>query len=236
MKRRYVKIPNDIMTYKLKPVAFRVIVTLYSEFFMTDEFVIKHDTIAQKCGISVSSVKRAINELVKAELIEKQSRYDFFSRKRLCSKYKLKRLSGNYFTIDRGVLDITEDNYQLMVYCAIKSCANKSERAFPSISKLENITGFSEATIIKHTNVLMKCGLLYKCNYISQAGDYGNNNYTVWNMNVRVIIMWILSRFVNVRNEGYIYLSFVFDIIVSFENFLISRNCIVYLVQILDDS
>ncbi len=34
----FVKVPNDLLDYELKPAAIKVIITLYSEFFITDHF------------------------------------------------------------------------------------------------------------------------------------------------------------------------------------------------------
>ena len=220
MKSKYIKIPNGLFNYNLKPAAFKVIVTLYSEFFMTDSFVIRYAVLADKCGISCSSVKRAVAELVNKGLIDKQTRYDYMSHKQISNKFILHKVQLN--------------NYQFMLLCAIKRRSNASGMAFPSLNKLSHDTDMSKTTVIKHIRTLTEHGYLTKLNYISNAGDYGNNNYRVWGMCFRFILLWLVNKMFIVSLTG--TENKVICILNSSYSTFIKIELHVYIVCIFDDS
>ena len=234
MKSEYIKIPNSLFNYDLKPVAFKVIVTLYSEFFMTDSFAIRYAILADKCGISCSSVKRAVAELVSKGLLEKQIRYDYMSHKQISNKYTLHRESGKYFTIEKSLLNVRLDNYQLMLLCAVKRRSNAAGMAFPSLNKLVKDTGMSKTTVIKHIRTLTEQGYLNKSNYIAKAGDFGNNNYRVWGMCFRFILLWLVNKMFIVSLTG--TENKVICILNSSYSTFIKIELHVYIVCIFDDS
>lgn len=234
MKSKYIKIPNGLFNYNLKPAAFKVIVTLYSEFFMTDSFVIRYAVLADKCGMSCSSVKRAVAELVNKGLIDKQTRYDYMSHKQISNKFILHKQSGKYFTIEKSLLNVQLNNYQFMLLCAIKRRSNASGMAFPSLNKLSHDTDMSKTTVIKHIRTLTEHGYLTKLNYISNAGDYGNNNYRVWGMCFRFILLWLVNKMFIVSLTG--TENKVICILNSSYSTFIKIELHVYIVCIFDDS
>jgi len=234
MKSKYIKIPNGLFNYNLKPAAFKVIVTLYSEFFMTDSFVIRYAVLADKCGMSCSSVKRAVAELVNKGLIDKQTRYDYMSHNQISNKYTLHKQSGKYFTIEKSLLNVQLNNYQFMLLCAIKRRSNASGMAFPSLNKLSHDTDMSKTTVIKHIRTLTEHGYLTKLNYISNAGDYGNNNYRVWGMCFRFILLWLVNKMFIVSLTG--TENKVICILNSSYSTFIKIELHVYIVCIFDDS
>ena len=190
---KFVKVPNDLLDYELKPAAIKVIITLYSEFFMTDHFNIRYAVLAEKCNISCSTVKLAVSELVDKGLLEKQERYDYISRKQISNHFTIKRITGKYFTIEKAL--ITQmDSYEFMVLCAIKRRSNKSGMAFPSLRKIVSDTKLSKTTIIKYVKELSKKGFIHKSHYKSKYGDYGNNNYRIFSVMLRFILLWIVNE------------------------------------------
>ena len=236
MKSKYIKIPNGLFNYNLKPAAFKVIVTLYSEFFMTDSFVIRYAVLADKCGMSCSSVKRAVAELVNKGLVDKQTRYDYMSHNQISNKYTLHKQSGKYFTIEKSLLNVQLNNYQFMLLCAIKRRSNASGMAFPSLNKLSHDTDMSKTTVIKHIRTLTEHGYLTKLNYISNAGDYGNNNYRVWGMCFRCILLWMINKISIVSPLGAETKIISIYILITSNTEFIKIKIFVYKIYIFDDS
>ena len=95
------RIPNIIISYNLSAVAFKVFVYIYGAFSMSGKVQIKYGTIAGKCGMSVGTAQKAMNELVDKKLINRVYRFDAHNPK-LANLFFIKKL---YYKLQTSSLD-----------------------------------------------------------------------------------------------------------------------------------
>lgn len=191
---RFYKVHNSVYNYKLSSSAFFLYNYLVNRFYWTDTVRIKLSTIADKTGMSVNTVRRAINELISCSLMERRHRYR--RRLRTTNEYTVRRLSGNYARVEEAVFRNKElDKSMVYVYCAVKSFeSNRGHRAFPSYGQLCELTGLSRATVISKVAGLSALAMYIKSVYLKTAGDFGHNNYCGITMSGRVIFLLVLAR------------------------------------------
>lgn len=184
------KIYNEIFGYRLKPCAFRVYVYLSGTFCKRGgKGRVKLETIALRCNMSVSNVKRALDALQRKGLVQKCECWA--PRRRLVNEYIVTPLSGGFFMLDNRFLTGCKDNYALIVYCALLRHANRHGMAFPSISRIAEETGLSRTTVIRKVEFLKHGGYINKRRYVRKCGCYGNNNHTVLSFRERIVSLLI---------------------------------------------
>lgn len=208
------KVYNEIFEHRLKPCAFRVYLYLSGTFCKRgSKGRVKIETIALRCNMSVSNIKRALEELQHKKLIQKCECWGYIPsngkqlRRRLANEYIIKPLSGGFFMLDKRFLMSCRDNYALMVYCALLRHANKHGMSFPSISRIAEETGLSRTTVIRKVSILKQGGYINKRRYVRKCGCYGNNNHTVLGFKERIVSLLIkaaqlIASFFNFKSSG----------------------------------
>jgi len=193
----FLKVPNELFSYKLKPSAFIVYIYLSSIFYWKKSIKIKLETIARKCHMSINTAQTAVNELTTRGLLHKTECY--INHRRVTNEYKVTKLSGGFAMIEKNILKLELDNRAFMILCYIYNRANQSLKSYPSISEIHNGTGLGRTTIISKVRLLQGMGLLCKERYVCLKGDYGHNNHTLIRLTLRVI----LFNFINKILEAY---------------------------------
>lgn len=199
---KFLKLPNNLFEFKLSPSAFYLYARLALIFKSDSSFKIKLDCIASWCKMSKSTVCRAIRELSDVGLIKKSCTYtikDHIAYQGQ-NEYKLTSLGGSFTMIEASVLhNISRiDKTTFVIYCYIKKCSNSNNMAFPSISNIQNATGFSKQTVISKIKKIETSLLIAKTNYIVLSGCFGNNNYHIITYKLRRILMALLCNFTTI--------------------------------------
>lgn len=150
----FVKLPNSIFGLKLSPTALKVFAYLSSRSIGKNGVCVKYAVIAEQLHLSVSSVRRAVSELDSNRLIHKQHRFGSNGYK--ANLYYVKSAPKiSYFTIDNSIISSNMSAYTFMVYCYIISLMdNRAKQAFPSLSKIAEVTGISKGTVISSVKYL----------------------------------------------------------------------------------
>lgn len=193
-KREFIKVWNALLLeYKLTPPALKVYLYFSGVFFWMGRIQIRYETIAENCGMSINTARKAIAELAAKQLLVKTSCFGNHN-KRLANEYIIRRLSGGFTKIDKCLLKPQKDYTILSVFCSIAIHCNHADKAFPSISQICRDTGLGRTTVIAKLKQLNERGLVQKEHYTCAEGDYGHNNYTITTLPVRLALYALLLR------------------------------------------
>lgn len=190
--KKVIKIYNELFDYNLKASAFKVYIYLSSFFWWKKRTCVKLQTIASRCNISINTAQNAVNELVAKELITKCVCHK--DHKRTTNIYTVTQLTGKFTIIERSMFFQDIDNSAFKIYCAISMRRNLSNKAFPSLTTIQNDSGTSRNTVIEKVQLLIAAGYINKERYIVLSGSFGNNNYTVIKMSLRAILFWLVLK------------------------------------------
>lgn len=178
------KIPNAILTL-VKGNALKVACKLYSlaNAHKTSrngyEVCIKQTTIADACGLSLSTVKRALSELAGKKIITNRYRITHKNGYQGCYHYSLAFFS-NYFYMRNDVwsFDLSAQEFTLYAhYCKLR--CNYINSFYQSLNELAEITGMDKRNLCRVINRLIAKGIVAKQLKSTKLGDYTDNTYFV---------------------------------------------------------
>lgn len=180
----YFYLPNEILDYNLTGAELAVAVRLYSMQMAAPNggsAKVKQETLAILCGISVSSVKRAISSLKKHEIIVSVKRTVRKDCKLGTYTYCLKPFANSYgyFRIFRTALRQLPANLLRVYLYAAKRKTTGIGGFFKSYSELAQELGMKRSDVIKQMTALGDLGLLRRIRKRTSSGDYTDNTYIV---------------------------------------------------------
>lgn len=137
------------------------------------------NTLAQLCKVSLSTLRKAVNSLVEAKVLEKEFRYRE-NRSQTSNLYTLApfMISGDYYfkvRADIFELDLTE--IETVVYMYLCSCANRDNECYPSINRIAAACGVSQTSVKCAIKKLCEKQLILKSNQFREDGGKRNNLY-----------------------------------------------------------
>lgn len=178
------KIPNFLITL-CKGNTLKVACKLYSLVNENRisrngyEVCVKQTTIAQSCGLSLSTVKRSISELFARNIITHRYRVTYENGHQGAYHYSLAFFS-NYFYLRHDIFkyDLTAQEFTL--YAAMsKLRTNRINSFYQSLNDLCRITDLNKSNICKLIRSINQRGLIYKQLKRTKIGDYTDNTYFV---------------------------------------------------------
>jgi len=137
------------------------------------------NTLAQLCKISLSSLRKAINSLVDAQVLEKAYRYRE-NRSQTSNLYTLApfMISGDYyFNVRADIFELGLTEIETVIYMYLCSCANKDNECYPSMSRIAAACGVSQTSAKKAIKGLCEKQLIMKANQFREDGGKRNNLY-----------------------------------------------------------
>lgn len=137
------------------------------------------NTLAQLCKISLSSLRKAINSLVDAQVLEKTYRYRE-NRSQTSNLYTLApfMISGDYyFNVRADIFELGLTEIETVIYMYLCSCANKDNECFPSMSRIAAACGVSQTSVKYAIKGLCEKQLIMKANQFREDGGKRNNLY-----------------------------------------------------------
>lgn len=137
------------------------------------------NTLSQLCKISLSTLRKAINNLVDTNVLDKKYRYRE-NRSQTSNLYTLTPFmtSGNYYfkvRADIFELDLTE--IETVVYMYLCSCTNQDNECYPSIRQIASACSISQTSVKTAIKQLIEKNLLLKVNQYREDGGKRNNLY-----------------------------------------------------------
>ncbi|WMJ77844.1 helix-turn-helix domain-containing protein [Sedimentibacter sp. MB35-C1] len=137
------------------------------------------NTLARLCNISLSTLRKAINSLVDASILDKKYRYRE-NRSQTSNMYTLMPFmtSGDYyFKVRADIFELELTEIETVVYMYLCSCANKDSECYPSISQISAACGVSQTSVKSAIKGLCESGLILKINQFRKDGGKRNNMY-----------------------------------------------------------
>mgnify|MGYP000949105080 CR=1 FL=1 len=140
------------------------------------------NTLSQLCNISISTLRKAINTLVDAKVLDKEFRYRE-NRSQTSNLYTLSplMLPGDYyyFKVRADIFELELNNMEAVVYMYFCSCANADNECHPSIKQIAEACGISLTSTKTSIKKLIEKNLILKINQFRADGGKRNNLYKI---------------------------------------------------------
>jgi len=139
------------------------------------------NTLAQLCKISLSTLRKAINNLVDANILDKEYRYRE-NRSQTSNLYTLTpfMISGDYyFKVRADIFELNLSGNETVVYMYLCSCSNKESECYPSIRQIAAACGIGQTSVKSAIKGLIDKNLINKINQFRVDGGKRNNLYKI---------------------------------------------------------
>lgn len=158
----YVKVYNQILEYGLSTTQLKVYIYLTHCANVLGAATVRTITIMDRCAISSKdTVRKALAELENRGLIASKKRFGKEGH-RITTQYQIAALRGRWFVlpINQGTFVMSKRTFAVWLY--LKSKANRSGRAFPSLSLIAQKLNVCRQTIIDAIKDLVAGGWIIK--------------------------------------------------------------------------
>lgn len=145
------------------------------------EICVKQETLARKCNISLSTVRRVLGQLEQKGLITHKYRTENAVGDLGTYHYSIKQYDTkkDYTYVD-GYFLARVPNDLFYIYCLFCRLADsRTHRFFQSLRDLQKITGFKRSKISCYIKRMILLKLIRKRKKRTRCGDYAHNVFTV---------------------------------------------------------
>lgn len=145
------------------------------------EICVKQETLARKCNISLSTVRRVLGQLEQKGLITHKYRTENAVGDLGTYHYSIKQYDTkkDYTYVD-GYFLARVPNDLFYIYCLFCRLADsRTKRFYQSLRDLQKITGFDRSRISCYIKRLIQLNLIRKRKKRTRYGDYAHNVFTV---------------------------------------------------------
>ena len=139
------------------------------------------NTLAQLCNMSLSTLRKAINTLVDANVLNKKFRYRE-NKSQTSNLYILTpfMMSGDYyFRVRADIFELNLSEKETVVYMYLCSCANSNSECYPSIRQISTACGIGQTSVKIALKGLVERELIIKFNQFREDGGKRNNLYKI---------------------------------------------------------
>ena len=139
------------------------------------------NTLAQLCKISLSTLRKAINNLNDANILDKKYRYRE-NRSQTSNLYTLApfMISGDYyFKVRADIFDLDLTICETVVYMYLCSCSNKDNECYPSMRQIAEACGIGQTSAKSAIKGLIQKCMISKSNQFRDDGGKRNNLYKI---------------------------------------------------------
>lgn len=183
-RRINMKIPNAILT-QTKGNALKVACKLYSLVNENRksrngyEICVKQSTLSKACGLSVSTVKRALSELAEKNIIVNRYRTTRENGHQSSYHYTM-AFFNKFFYMRYDVFSYALTAQEFTLYAAMcKLRTNTINSFYQSLNDLSRILNADKSDICRTCSGLIEKGLIVKQLKRTKLGDYTDNTYFV---------------------------------------------------------
>lgn len=153
-----------------------------------------YEEIARLAHCSTRTAQEAVLRLAELGYIS------YTTQKRFCNaihavaygknvySVNLNVLKGGYTLVSREVFKYDLTASAFILYIAVLTAAGNRKRAFPSITKLQKMTGAARSTVCAGLRLLKRLPLLFVQLCVKKNGAYAANSYHLVNESSRVIV------------------------------------------------
>ena len=140
------------------------------------------NTLTQLCGISLSTLRKAINTLVETHVLDKKFRYRE-NKSQTSNLYVLASfmLPGDYyyFKVRGDIFELELSSMETVVYMFLCSCINTENECHPSMNQIAEACGISQTSVKTAIKGLSEKNLILKINQFRVNGGRRNNLYKI---------------------------------------------------------
>lgn len=181
MSTPFVSCPVDVFRTKVSSTAYKVFLVLKSFDNKDHKIFPSKKTLAEKCGLGLTSIYKAIKELVKAGFVTVLSRFDYNGRQ-TSNFYEITTPSGEQtarFSVDTEVLKQSLSAVELKIYSCLSCHADENEQCYPSRKQIAQECHLSITTVYRTIHRLERRGFLRIDMQIRPNGGTRQNLYTL---------------------------------------------------------
>jgi len=138
-------------------------------------------TLVELCKISLSTVRKAINNLVDAKILDKKVRYRQ-NGSQTSNIYSITHFmtSGDYyFKVRSDIFDLQLSEKEIIVYMYLCSCSDKENECYPSLRQIAAACSISQTSAKVAMKELIERNLIIKNNQYRENGGRRNNLYKI---------------------------------------------------------
>ena len=168
---------------KLSAIQMRVLAALYSLApFNSYRVKVRQSVLAEKCGCSVSTIKRAVDILIEKRYIQSAARDELYSGSmKLLGTYTYVLpaiVKKGYFYINRKALAVL-DKLQTRIYLFLCKCSRKTMDCWNSFSDIARQLGLQRNAVVQTIRELIEKQVIDRRHNHKKDGSFNDNTYTI---------------------------------------------------------
>lgn len=193
-------------TAKLSAIQMRVLAALYSLApFDSYRVKVRQSVLAEKCGCSVSTIKRAVAVLIEKHYIKSAARDVIYAEDvKLLGTYTYTLPSiakKGFFYVSRKALAIL-DKLQTRVYLFLCKCSRKTMDCWNSFSDIANKLSLQRNAVVKTIRELVEKKVINRTRNKKKDGSFNDNSYEIEDVETnRLCEAFIADFFSGSENE-----------------------------------
>lgn len=178
MRTSFIACPINVFQATVSPTAYKVFLVLKSFDGKDHKIFPSKKTLAQRCGLRLTSIYKAIRQLAKAGLITIVSRFDPNGRQ-TSNFYQINETQEKWFAVDKEAVSGLLSSVELKVYSCLVGHADTNGQCYPSQKQIAKECHLSMVTVYRVLYRLQQKGFLKITRQIRSNGGQKQNLYTL---------------------------------------------------------
>ena len=174
----FIACPANVFQATISPTAYKVFLVLKSFDGKDHKIFPSKKTLAQRCGLGLTSIYKAIKQLAKAGLITIVSRFDHNGRQ-TSNFYQINETQDNWFAVDKATVSGLLSSVELKIYSCLAGHADANGQCYPSQKQIAKECQLSVVIVYRVIYRLQQKGLLKITRQIRTNGGQRQNLYTL---------------------------------------------------------
>lgn len=178
MRTTFIACPVHAFQSAVSPTAYKVFLVLKSFDGKDHKIFPSKKTLAQRCGLGLTSIYKAIKQLVKAGLVTVVSRFDPNGRQ-TSNFYQINEIQQSWFAVDKEAVSGLLSSVELKVYSCLVSHVDVNGQCYPSQKQIAKECHLSMVTVYRVIYRLQQKGFLKITHQSRHNGGQKQNLYTL---------------------------------------------------------
>ena len=184
MSTPFIACPAGAFHSAISPTAYKVFLALKSFDGKDHKIFPSKKTLAEKCGLGLTSIYKALKQLTKAGLVSIVARYDKNGRQ-TSNFYQIHEPTSqstqrtDWFSINKKALETSLSPVDLKVYSCLSRHADHNGQCFPSRKQIAQECRLSITTVYRAIYRLQRHGFLSISSQQRDNGGQRQNLYTL---------------------------------------------------------
>ena len=189
----------------LSAIQMRVLAALYSLApFNTYRVKVRQSVLAERCGCSISTIKRAVDILLEKKYIKSAARDEIYSGDmKLLGTYTYVLpaiVKKGYFYVSRKALAVL-DKLQTRVYLFLCKCSRRTMDCWNSFSDIAKQLKLQRNAVVKTIRELAEKEVISRTHNKKKDGSFNDNTYTIEDIETSRINDEFIADFFSCEDE-----------------------------------